>query len=245
MYGLMLDGFLSPIISLSFGAILLLTGCIPGAKGPLLYKFKEVEVQVVDEFSLENEPATFEKVTEYIFKDKCIRCHRKDRAKLGVDLSEYEKVFGYSDYFQPIVTKGDPDQSGVYTEVARGAMPPKEPLTPEEVAFIKRWIEEGALPKMTRRYRKNDWWDLVTVIEQELDRDRSYRTYYNLVDELKWRLVESVSEGGNHKIKVKAKELLESFLANCSDHEEITTLQREEINALFDFILSSPKKPQH
>jgi hypothetical protein len=96
-----------------------------------------------------------------------------------------------------------------------------------------------------RRYHKNDWWDLIVVIEQELERDPSYKTYFNIIDELKWRLVESVSEGGNHKIKTKAQELLESFQSHCTNREEISDLQKEEINALFDFVLSSPKKPQY
>lgn len=90
-----------------------------------------------------------------------------------------------------------------------------------------------------RRYHKNDWWDLMIVIEQELERDGSYRTFYNIADELKWRLVESVSEGGNHKIRVKANELREKFLSSCSNLHELTDVQREEINAVFDFVLSS------
>lgn len=91
----------------------------------------------------------------------------------------------------------------------------------------------------TRRYRKNDWWDLVTVIQQELERDSSYKTFFNLVDELKWRLVESVSEGGNHKIKVKGQELKELYTKGCTDADGLSDLQKEEINAIFDFILSS------
>lgn len=134
--------------------ILLLTttltvGCIPGEKGELKYSVKRLEVQQSSEVDLQRVEATYQNVRNLIFEEKCIGCHKQGRAKSGVDLSQYESVFDWSDYFQPIVTKGDPDQSGVYTEVARGAMPPpkrSEPLSSEEIEFIKRWILEGAKP---------------------------------------------------------------------------------------------------
>lgn len=84
----------------------------------------------------------------------------------------------------------------------------------------------------------------MTVIEQELERDSSYKTFYNIADELKWRLVESISEGGNHKIRAKTKELQERFLSDCSNIQELSDIQKEDINALFDFVLKA-KKASH
>lgn len=63
----------------------------------------------------------------------------------------------------------------------------------------------------TRRYKFNDWWDLCTVIEQEISRDPSEQTFINLADELNWRKIECVSEGGFFKIKNKALELRDQF----------------------------------
>ncbi len=94
----------------------------------------------------------------------------------------------------------------------------------------------------SRRYKKNDWWDLVTVIEQELERSKSYETYFNIADELKWRIVDSISEGANFKIRNKAKELHRHFLENCIDLEELTEIQKNDINSLFDLILTSKKE---
>ncbi|GEM_PF-4795259 len=91
----------------------------------------------------------------------------------------------------------------------------------------------------SRRYRKNDWWDLVTVIEQELDKSKSYETYFYIVDELKWRIVDSVSEGANYKIRNKAKEIQNSFYENCSDLESLSEIQKNDIDAIFDLILTS------
>lgn len=97
---------------------------------------------------------------------------------------------------------------------------------------------------MTRRYKKNDWWDLMTVIEQELERDSSYKTFFNIADELKWRLVESISEGANHKIRVKGKELKDRYNNCCTNLKSLTEVQKEELNAIFDFILTAktPRK---
>lgn len=94
----------------------------------------------------------------------------------------------------------------------------------------------------SRRYKKNDWWDLVTVIEQELERSESLDTYYNIVDELKWRIVESISEGGNFKIRNKASELyvlFEKYLANQQEHDDEKVL---EIKSIFEFIMTKPRE---
>lgn len=136
------------------GSLLLLSAwlfssCLPVETEKLVFKEKSLIGLTTptgqDEFSLAKEEATYANVTKFIFKDKCLRCHNQERARAGVDLSQYSTLFDWSDYFTVIVEKGDPDASGVYTEVARGGMPPRNPLSDEEVEFIKRWIEEGAV----------------------------------------------------------------------------------------------------
>lgn len=129
---------------LIYTSLILICSCLPVTKGPLQYRLKGLTGNALTQVDLVKLDATYTNVRKHIFKDKCLRCHGEERTKLGVDLTEYDKVFGFSDFFQPIVVKNDPDSSGVYTEVARGAMPPKNPLSDEEVEFIKRWIEEGA-----------------------------------------------------------------------------------------------------
>ncbi|WP_372655497.1 hypothetical protein [Halobacteriovorax sp.] len=94
----------------------------------------------------------------------------------------------------------------------------------------------------SRRYRKNDWWDLVTVIEQELERSKSYDTYFYIVDELKWRIVDSVSEGANFKIRNKAKEIQKRFHEDCSELDGLSEIQKSDIDAIFDLIISSKRE---
>ncbi len=88
--------------------------------------------------------ATFANLSERILKDKCVRCHNPEKARADVDLSTYDKMFGYSEYFSVVTEAGNPEGSSLYTEVFKGNMPPRNPLSAEEIAFIKRWISEGA-----------------------------------------------------------------------------------------------------
>lgn len=100
---------------------------------------KKVEVLPLSQL-----PATYSNLKERILQDKCIRCHNPDKARADVDLSEYSKLFDYSEYFSLITEAGNPEGSSLYTEVSSGNMPPRNPLSKEEVEFVKRWIQEGA-----------------------------------------------------------------------------------------------------
>src|SRR5580704_585275 len=81
-------------------------------------------------------------------RDKCLGCHNADKARGGLDASNYVKLMegGSSG---AVVKPGDPDDSRLYLLSAHKAepkMPPKaDPLPAEQIATIKRWIEQGAL----------------------------------------------------------------------------------------------------
>jgi hypothetical protein len=79
-----------------------------------------------------------------------------------------------------------------------------------------------------RKYRKNDWWDFMTVIEQELEKNNSTEIYVDILDELKWRLTDSISEGATYKIRVKSEELKKRFLnSNLTSSKELDDLFKE------------------
>jgi len=139
-------------LSITICSLFFLCSCLKDEKSILVFDLKSQtealkshDKDALSEFSFANSEANFENVYKHIFKDKCISCHSAEFAELGVDLSQYSKVFDMSDFFSPVVVKGDSDASGVYLEVESGRMPPKEALSPEEVEFIKRWIDEGAI----------------------------------------------------------------------------------------------------
>ena len=79
----------------------------------------------------------------------------------------------------------------------------------------------------------------MTVIEQELERDNSYKTYFYIAEELKWRLVESLSEGGNHKIRKKVSEVRSLYKQGLDQGLAVSEEEMNDINSLFDFVLTT------
>jgi hypothetical protein len=88
---------------------------------------------------------------------KCIDCHKapfeengkKKEPKAGLRLDASWAIVKGSEN-GPVLTAGTPDKSAIYESVMLpkdddGHMPPKgDDLTKEEVALLKKWIEEGA-----------------------------------------------------------------------------------------------------
>lgn len=99
----------------------------------------------------------FEKEILPFFTKKCIDCHKapfeengkKKEPKAGLRLDASWAIVKGSEN-GPVLTAGAPDKSAIYESVTLpkdddGHMPPKgEDLTKEEVALLKKWIEEGA-----------------------------------------------------------------------------------------------------
>ncbi len=83
-----------------------------------------------------------------LLREKCLGCHNADKARGSLDASNYVKLMegGSSG---AVVKPGDPDDSRLYLLAAHKAepkMPPKaDPLPAEQLALLKRWIEQGAL----------------------------------------------------------------------------------------------------
>lgn len=116
-------------------------------QGAIEKKVKKVNKGVLQlKASLPQTPATYTNVLNLILNDRCVRCHNSRRNKGGVDLSTYQSVFGTSRHGNPVTVKGNPNASGIYVAVFNGDMPPRgDLLTQEEIDFIKRWIQEGAV----------------------------------------------------------------------------------------------------
>jgi WD40 repeat protein len=81
-----------------------------------------------------------------IFRRSCNGCHRPGKSKGGLELTSFATVIKGGKHGQ-ILKPGDPQDSELVEQII-GDEPemPKEgdPLTPEEVAAIQRWIAEGA-----------------------------------------------------------------------------------------------------
>ena len=94
-------------------------------------------------------PDMYVKLIAPIFKNRCYDCHGEDKQKgdLRLDTPEWIRKGGKSG---PILEAGLPDKSYVVELISLPAddsdiMPPKgKPLTERQIAFIKRWVLEGA-----------------------------------------------------------------------------------------------------
>jgi protein TonB len=90
------------------------------------------------------------KDAETIFAANCTGCHGGQRARGGIDLSNYDAIMkGGED--GPILKKGAPKHS-LLVQALRGTdgvrqMPPRRPQLPEaSIATIETWIKSGAKP---------------------------------------------------------------------------------------------------
>jgi len=77
-----------------------------------------------------------------IFNANCISCHG---GIAGMWLTDYEHVLARSINGAQVIS-GNPEQSRLLHYVETGLMPPNaDPLTPEQINLIRRWIAEGAV----------------------------------------------------------------------------------------------------
>jgi hypothetical protein len=88
---------------------------------------------------------------EPIFLAHCTKCHNETKKKGGYRLDRREHVFAAGQSGKVAVLPGKSDESVLIKmvegkgEFADSIMPPKgEPLTFQQIALIRRWIDEGA-----------------------------------------------------------------------------------------------------
>lgn len=129
---------------------------LPGAL--LAQEKKENVTQPIKVVELDRKGAvTYEKDVEPIFLNKCSFCHSGNLKEGKLDLGSYETLMKGGKR-GPSVVPGKPSDSLLVKlsgKTIKPFMPPKkeEPLTPEELALIKLWIEQGAKAPTSVRER--------------------------------------------------------------------------------------------
>jgi len=128
----------------------LLTACIIALVSvPTFAQGKKDDLQPIKVVELKRQdPVSYEKDIEPIFYKKCITCHSGSVKEGRFDISSYEGLIKGGKRGTALVP-GKADQSLLYKVAGRTTkplMPPKgeEPLTPEELAVVKLWIDQGA-----------------------------------------------------------------------------------------------------
>jgi hypothetical protein len=83
-----------------------------------------------------------------LLDSRCVSCHGPDKVKGALRLDSREAVLKAGESGLPAVVPGKPAESLLLQAVMHSKkdleMPPKEKLTPNDVAVLERWIREGA-----------------------------------------------------------------------------------------------------
>jgi WD40 repeat protein len=102
-------------------------------------------------------PVLYDKDIEPILVNKCAVCHSDNIKEGKLDLGSYEALIKGGKRGAPLLPgkSGDSLLVKLVSRTEKKFMPPKgeEPLTPEELALIKLWIDQGAKAPTTRRER--------------------------------------------------------------------------------------------
>jgi hypothetical protein len=103
-----------------------------------------IEVVTLDR----KEPITYEKDVEPILVKKCAYCHSGSIQESDLDLGSYEALMKGGKRGKAIIAGKSAESLFVQMagKTKKPFMPPRteEPLTPEELALIKLWIDQGA-----------------------------------------------------------------------------------------------------
>ncbi len=110
---------------------------------PILLLLCAVFCTSASTYGQEDAKVDFVRDIKPIFESKCLRCHGPSKAE-GFRIDMASETMDY-------VTAGDASESDLYnyliTEDKAELMPPPEendPLTEEQIALVKRWIDQGA-----------------------------------------------------------------------------------------------------
>jgi hypothetical protein len=86
-----------------------------------------------------------------------------------------------------------------------------------------------------RRFKKMSLWDFIELMEKNCYCSGDKDSYFLYLDELRMRKIESVSEGGNYKLKSLANELNDQFTLELKKNPSFV-LEAEKKD--FDYIVS-------
>ncbi len=114
-------------------------------------------------------PPDFDKQVAPLLAQRCLDCHSGAEPKGKLDLSRKAPALEQ-------VKPGQSVESELWTRVAADEMPPKKPLTADEKAILKNWIDGGAVwgadpidpfAATTEHRAGRDWWALKEIRNAE------------------------------------------------------------------------------
>ncbi len=120
-------------------------------------------------WSLSAQPVSFQKDISPILSARCVACHQAQNGGGGLSLHQHAALVKGGNSGTAILA-GKPDESLLIREIS-GPTPkmPKfgAPLTPEQVALIRKWVEEGAKDD-SGGAAEEVWWSLRPLQKPEV-----------------------------------------------------------------------------
>ncbi|HEU5115804.1 MAG TPA: DUF1549 domain-containing protein, partial [Isosphaeraceae bacterium] len=94
-------------------------------------------------------PVDFDRQVQPILQARCVSCHGPEKQKSGLRLDVRSIALTGGDLYGPNIVPGHSDESNLVSFVSGEdelvKMPPSgDPLSAEQVAILRRWIDEGA-----------------------------------------------------------------------------------------------------
>ena len=73
---------------------------------------------------------------------------------------------------------------------------------------------------------KLDWFDLIDLIEESITQNAAETKYFDIIDEIYMRKVESISEGATYKMKKPTKQLWDHYQQRMNEDPNFSTTER-------------------
>ena len=122
-------------------------------------------------------PVDFARDIAPIFADRCVGCHGPEKQRSGYRLDVRATALTGGELSAPNIVPGDAAGSPLVRYIS-GAdpemeMPPRgEPVSAQEIALIRRWIDEGAAwpeDASARVEDPRDWWSLKPIVRPSIE----------------------------------------------------------------------------
>ncbi len=110
----------------------------------------------------ETQPA---RLVRELITSKCLACHDAANHKGDLVLTDRARALA-GGVSGAVIVPGNPVESLLFERVSNGEMPPKNPLSSEQVAAVDAWIREGAnyaVEPLAAPRAGPDWWSLRPI----------------------------------------------------------------------------------
>lgn len=178
------------------------------------------KTEAVVEERPESDMRVYDDMIAPIFESKCLSCHNSLKSKGNFLMSSYENLLKSGKSGLPSVVSGLADSSELFKRVTlpenhTDHMPPegKTPLSKDEIALLKGWIESGATDTLLVREAKTE---MGQVIDQLMPTLAAYRR--------KAAMAKEKNESLKAELTSVAKQLSISIHPDSLDEQDFFTI---------------------